>query len=84
VLGDAAGVDDGLALADELKGREVCRGFRVLRRAGGASLRGQAKVIGVNPSTLSRWERGLLLPAGDHARALLRAAEVLAADRSSG
>lgn len=45
---------------------------RALREAAGISLRELARELGVDPTTLSRWERGLARPGRrDRARALL-------------
>jgi DNA-binding XRE family transcriptional regulator len=50
--------------------RRACRtgSGRQLRLRAGVTLREAAEDIGVDPGTLSRWERGLEMPKGTRAR----------------
>ena len=50
-------------------GRRACRtgAGRKIRLQAGLTLREAAQDIGVNPGTLSRWERGLEMPKGGRA-----------------
>jgi DNA-binding transcriptional regulator YiaG len=58
--------------------RRLCRdgAAQALRTTNGLSLAEVADTLGVCKASVSRWERGLQAPSGDHARAyghLLRA-----------
>jgi transcriptional regulator with XRE-family HTH domain len=73
---------DLAVLANAEKARELCAsgGFLALRVASHETVRDVARRLGVSAATLSRWEHGIHLPAGDRALALLRVAREMAAE----
>lgn len=77
-------INDPLAL---IVARQSCRSgeARRLRRELGLSVRDVATSVGVDPGTVSRWERARCVPRGAHAQRfgellleLLRVAEAVA------
>lgn len=72
---------DPVALAKVAAVRRWCSGggLRVLREDRGVSTYELAGSAGVSHSTLSRWERGAVVPSGVRALALFDAVEALAA-----
>lgn len=52
-------------------------GRRELRRRNGLSLEEIAQVVGVSKVTVSKWERGVCEPRGDHLRAYVEVLGVL-------
>jgi len=51
-------------------GETLAAQLMVYRTARGLSQEATARLLGVDPGTLSRWERGLLVPTGRYARRL--------------
>lgn len=78
-LPDAGNVTDAIArLAVIYKAREICAQLQVPREHCDWSVRKFARAASVNASTVSRWERGERLPAGNNAVVLFHAAEQMA------
>jgi DNA-binding transcriptional regulator YiaG len=71
---------DLMAAAEAEVAREMCAtgDFHALRLARFRTLWEVAGRVGVSAATVSRWERGLHLPAGDKALALLQVAREMA------
>jgi transcriptional regulator with XRE-family HTH domain len=70
-------LDSRASTRRELPPPEVCRAWR---RAAGATLAEVAAPVGVTPSAVGLWERGLRRPTGDHLRRYVAVLRVLRDD----
>lgn len=70
---NAASNPSGDEIAAQLRGLPPPAYRRAVRRSAGLTLNDVAAALGVDPMTISRWERGLAVPWRHHRLAYLRA-----------